>query len=253
MLYQELPPIESTPLDGWGRWLAPALVAGAALSAGLLLFLIGQGAVAGGVIVAGFVAALVVMFRRPAGHARPEPLVVGPEYELLGSALGLSADPVALTTGEGSLLLVNAAYRERFGGARVPLDLAASDEAREGLELAQGMAWRDGAGCVAGIETIAGTTPVEVERVGTGEDLLLWRFAKPAAPDPISLEAKRLRGRAGDLLSRAGVLAAFVDPQGTVIACNRLFEERALGGQSGKDLPRLTDLVAETEHQGDHH
>jgi len=31
MLYQELPRIESTPLDGWGRWLAPALIFAAAL------------------------------------------------------------------------------------------------------------------------------------------------------------------------------------------------------------------------------
>ena len=29
MLYQELPRIESDPLDGWGRWLVPALVAAA--------------------------------------------------------------------------------------------------------------------------------------------------------------------------------------------------------------------------------
>ena len=42
MLYQELPPIDSTPLDGWGRWLAPALIAGAALTAALLLLLVGQ-------------------------------------------------------------------------------------------------------------------------------------------------------------------------------------------------------------------
>ena len=28
MLHQELPRIESTPLDRWARWLAPALIAG---------------------------------------------------------------------------------------------------------------------------------------------------------------------------------------------------------------------------------
>jgi two-component system cell cycle sensor histidine kinase/response regulator CckA len=250
MLYQELPSIASTPLDGWDRWLAPALIAGAALTAAFLLLLVGQAAVAGVLLAAGILCAIVVYAGRPAARTPSEPLVLGPDYALLGSALSLSGDPVALTTGEGSLLLVNNAYRERFGGARVPLELAASDDARQGLELAQGMAWRDGAGCVAGIETIAGASPVEVERVGTRDDQLLWRFATPAAPDPISLAANRLRGRAGDLLGRAGVLAAFVDPQGSVIACNRLFEDRALGGHSLKDMPRLTDLVTETEHQG---
>jgi two-component system cell cycle sensor histidine kinase/response regulator CckA len=247
MLYQELPKIESTPLDGGGRWLVSALIVAAAVSAALLLLLFGERKIAAAVVVAGLAAAAFVYFRAPMPIAPTEKLAVGPDYALLGSALGLSSDPVALTTGEGSLLLVNAAYRERFGGARPPLQLAASDEARQGLELAQTMAWRDGAGCVAAIDTEAGPLPLEVERVGTQGDLLLWRFVKATAPDPVTMAANRLTGRAGDLLGRAGVLAAFIDPQGTVIACNQLFEQRALGGMAAEEPPRLTDLVEETE------
>ena len=160
--------------------------------------------------------------------------------------MGLSSDPVALTTGEGSLLLVNAAYRDRFGSARPPLELGSDDDARQGLSLAQSMAWRDGGGCVAGIETTSGQTPVEVERVGTQNDLLLWRFVKASTPDPVTMAANRLHGRAGELLSRAGVMAAFVDPQGKVIAHNQLFEERALG-EAQSEPPRLGDLVEETD------
>src|SRR6185503_1186304 len=122
-------------------------------------------------------------YRTPQRSRPSDPLLVGPDYALLGSALGLSTDPVALTTGEGSLLLVNAAFRERFGGARPPLELAADDDAAEGLKLAQTMAWRDGGGCVAAVETIAGATPVEVERIGTADNLLLWRFVRPGLPD----------------------------------------------------------------------
>jgi len=250
MLYQELPPIESTALDGWARWLAPALVVGAAASAVVLLLLLGLPMIAGGAAVAGIAAGAFAYLRTPASAVPEEPLVVGPDFALLGSALGLSGDPVALTTGEGSLLLVNAAYRERFGAGRPPLELGGDDEAQQGLRLAQSMAWRDGAGCVAGIETIAGSTPVEVERVGSQNDLLLWRFVKTAAPDPITMAANRLHGRAGDLLGRAGVLAAFIDPQGKVIAHNRLFEERALAGHPGGEAPRLTDLVEESEDGG---
>jgi two-component system cell cycle sensor histidine kinase/response regulator CckA len=246
MLYQELPQIDSTPLDGWGRWLAPALILGAALTAAFLLFLFAQPLIAGAVAFAGLVAAGFA-YARSTPASPPEPLVVGPDYALLGSALGLSNDPVALTTGEGSLLLVNAAYRERFGGARPPLELAANDDAAQGLMLAQTMASRDGAGCVAAIETAAGTTPVEVERVGTGDDLLLWRFVKATAPDPVTATENRLRGQAGDLLSRAGIMAALLDPQGKVIACNRLFEERALVGPRKGEPPRLGDLVEEAE------
>ena len=230
MLHQELPSIESTPLDEWGRWVAPALVGAAAATAALLLFVEGLALLAGTAVAAGLAGAAFAYFRTPAASAPAEPLVAGPDYALLGSALGLSSDPVALTTGEGSVLLVNAAYRERFGGARQPMDVAADEEARQGLKLAQAMAWRDGAGCVAAIDTCSGQSPIEVERVGSHDDLLLWRFVKSAAPDPIAVASNRLRGRAGDLLSRAGLLAAFVDPHGEVIAYNRLFGERALGG-----------------------
>jgi two-component system cell cycle sensor histidine kinase/response regulator CckA len=246
MLYQELPRIESTPLDGWGRWLAPALIVAAALSAAALLLFVGQPLIAAALFLAGLAGAAFAYMRATPASVPREPLVVGPDYALLGSALGLSSDPVALTTVEGSLLLINGAYRERFGGARPPLDLAATDDAKRGLELAQTMAWRDGAGCVAGIETEAGSTPIEVERVGANDEFLLWRFVKPASPDPIASAANRLRGRAGDLLSRAGVLAAFVDPQGRVLACNRQFEARALVDSEEKDPPRLMDLVKET-------
>jgi two-component system cell cycle sensor histidine kinase/response regulator CckA len=250
MLYQELPAIESTPLDGWGRWLAPALIAGAAVTAAAVLLIAGQPLIAGAAMLLGLAAAAFGSLRSPTATAPNEPLVLGPDYALLGSALGLSSDPVALTTGEGSLLLANAAYRERFGGTPPPLELAAGEDAREGLTLARTMAWRDGAGCVAGIETIGGSTPVEVERVGTQNDLLLWRFVKTAAPDPVAATIGRLRGQAGDLLGRAGIMAALIDPQGNVIAYNRLFEQRALGGQAKSEAPRLNELVEEAEGGG---
>jgi two-component system cell cycle sensor histidine kinase/response regulator CckA len=246
MLYQELPQIESTRLDGWGRWLTPALIAGVAVTVALLLLLFGQPFIAAFIIAGGVAVATFAFMRTRETKVPAEPLVVGPDYALLGSALGLSPDPVALTTGEGSLLIVNGAYRERFGGSCAPLDLAADEEAKQGLELARTMAWRDGGGCVAGIATTVGTTPVEVERVGTRDDLLLWRFVKTASPDPIASTANRMRGRAGDLLTRAGVLAAFVDPEGQVIACNRLFEDRALAGHASTGA-RLSDIIRETD------
>ena len=250
MLYQELPAIESTPLDGWGRWLTPALIVGAAGSAAVLLLIAGLPLVAGALGLLGLAAAAFLSLRTSSAPAPSEPLVAGPDYALLGSALGLSGDPVALTSGEGSLLLANAAYRERFGGTPPPLELAADDDAREGLTLARTMAWRDGAGCVAGIETVSGPTPVEVERVGTQNDLLLWRFVKTAAPDPIAATVGRLRGQPGDLLGRAGIMAALIDPQGNVIANNRLFEQRALGGHAKAEPPRLNELVEEAEGGG---
>ncbi len=219
------------------------LIVAAAVTVAGLLMVAGQPVIAAIMFVAGLAVAAFAYLKTPAPRIDDQVLRSEPDYALVGSALGLSNDPIALTSGEGSLLIVNSAYRERFGGAPPPLEVAASDEARQGLKLAQTMAWRDGAGCVAAIETSSGTMPVEVERVGAHSDLLAWRFIKSAAPDPISVATNRLQGRAGELLSQAGLLAAFVDPHGKVIAHNRLFEERALSRSARDEMPRLEEFV----------
>src|SRR5437588_11361728 len=108
MLYQELPRIESTPLDGWGRWLAPAVIVAAAVTIAALLIVVGQPLLGAGSAVVGFAGAVAVYLKAPHETAPHEPLVLGPDYSLVGSALGLSHAPCALTTSEGSLLIVNA-------------------------------------------------------------------------------------------------------------------------------------------------
>src|SRR6476620_9933909 len=115
MLYQKLPSIDSSPLDGWVRWIVPTVVAAAAASGALLLLILGLPIVAGAVVVAGVAGAAFTYLRTPQPVAPTEPLVAGPDYGLVGAVLGLSSDPVVLTSGEGSVLLVNQAYRERFG------------------------------------------------------------------------------------------------------------------------------------------
>src|SRR5438874_1425665 len=249
MLYQELPRIESTRLDGWNRWLAPAVIVGVAFTVALPLVLIGQPYFAAAATLIGVAGATTVHFRTHPETAPGEPLVVGPDYSLVGAALGLSREPTALTTSEGSLLIVNAAYRERFGGTRPPLDLASDDQARQGLQLAKSMAWRDGAGCVAGIATDAGTSPVEVERVGSRGDLLLWRFPDPSPPDPLTSAVKRVQGAVGERLAKAGVLSAVVDAKGKLLAANRPFLQRALQSNESDASLRFSDLVELGEDQ----
>jgi two-component system, cell cycle sensor histidine kinase and response regulator CckA len=246
MLYQELPSIDSTRFDGWAKWLAPVLAGAAAATLAVMLLLVGQPVLALAALLAGGIAA-VVLARNPANvRAEPEPLVGGPDYSVVGSALGLIRDPVALTNRDGSLLVVNSAYRERFGNGS-PLDLAAAGEARDGLKLAQTMALRDGAGCVAGVETVKGNTPVEVERVGALENLLLWRFPQPQAADPLTAATRRLSGHLGERLAGGGVLAAVVDEAGMILAANRLFAERAFGPSQPHQGARFSQLVERGE------
>jgi len=242
VLYQELPSIDASPLDGWGRWLVSGVVAAAALTVAFVLLLAGYPVLSVLAVVAGVGGGYVAQ-RRPRRVINiEEPLAGGPDYSLVGSALGLSRDPVALTGREGALLVVNTAYRERFGSTP-PLALAVSDEARDGLKLAQTMAWRDGAGCVTGIETSAGVSPVEAERVGARNDLLLWRFPEPAPPDPLSIAVRRIEGAIGERLAAAGVLAAVVDGKGAIVAANSVFADRAIGPDQQLAKTRFSELV----------
>ena len=242
MLYQELPRIDSTPLDGWSRWLAPALVGAAGMTAAFVLALLGFPRIGGLTVLVGAGIAILLLRKPTASPAPAEPLVGGPDYSLVGSTLGLSQDPVALTSGEGSLLVVNATYRERFGRTP-PLELGDGEEAQQGLRLAQSMAWRDGAGCVAGIKTAAGTSPVEVERVGARSDLLLWRFPGPPGPDPLSAAVRRVDGPTGRRLAAANILAAVVDSNGTILAANSRFSDRALAPGQKAQGARFGELV----------
>jgi two-component system cell cycle sensor histidine kinase/response regulator CckA len=248
MLHQELPQIDPAPFGGWTRWLAPALVAGAALSVALLLLVAGQPIAAIVIVVAGAIAAAWSARRLPRPSAVPEALASGPDYSVVGSVLGLVREPAALTTGEGSLLIANQSYRDRFGSIR-PLELAADGEAGEALNMAQSMAWRDGAGCVTGVATRFGSFPVSVERAGLQGELLIWSFPDPAQVDPLTLAARRLNGLAGERLGAAGVLAAAVDDKGMVIGANRLFEERALVDRRDGPAMSFSELVQVGEDQ----
>ena len=132
MLYQELPRIDAGPFDGAGRWLEPAVAVAAGLTAALVLLLIGAPMLAVLALLVG-VGVAAMNLRRSAIPVPPsEPLVGGADYALVGSALTLTRDPVALTDGDGSMLIVNADYRQRFGSTP-PLQLAASDAARSRL------------------------------------------------------------------------------------------------------------------------
>ncbi len=245
MLQQELPLLDSRPVHGASRWLMPAIASAAALTGAGLLWIAGaSGAALAFLAIAAIgLAALAVVRRRPAAQVpQVEQLVGAPDFSLVGSMLALTGDAAALTDAEGNLLTANTAYRDRFH-ARRPDTLALDPDSGQALGTARTMAWRDGGGCAAGIETEAGCYALEVERVGGRSDLLLWRFLKPAPSDPIASSAQRLRGAAGEALSAAGVLAAFVDADGKLLAWNSLFGSRALGSHDISEPPRLAQVV----------
>src|SRR5687767_8098871 len=147
MLYQELPSIDSAPLDGVSRWLTPALVGGAALTGSLLAWLVGYPLAAAAFIAGGLIGATATAFKWPAKRAAlpaTDTLSLGPDYSVIGSTLGLTREPAVLTSGEGSVLIANSAYRDRFGGACSPLELGTDEDSSHSLQVVKSMARRDG-------------------------------------------------------------------------------------------------------------
>lgn len=248
MIQQDIAVLDPAPAAGLG-WLAPAISGAALLTLALVLWVTGAGGAAlaaGALGLIAIPATYLVLRRREAPAPDLTQALVTPDYSIIGAALGTSDDPAALTSADGAMLVANAAYRERFGST-APDKLASDEESAKAVDTACGMAWRDGGGCATGIETSVGAHALEIGRVGVRNDLLLWRFLRPTAADPIAVAANRLRGRAGDLLSGAGVLGAFVDREGRLLSWNALFGARALIGHDPGDPPRLTELVEPAE------
>ena len=242
MLYQELPDLNVDPLGKGSRWLVPGIAFAAALSGALLFLIFDQPLLAGAFVLlcggAGWAATRLE--RQPAPSV--EGLASGPDYALIGSALGLTREAAALTNADGHLLLANETYRQRFE-QMPPLKLGQGEEAGKALDAARTMACRDGAGCAGRIEAGAETLAVEVERVGASGDLLLWRFPTPSAPDPLALASDQIAGAIGERFGNAGVMAALVDGEGRLLAANRAFTARALHEETAAHKPRFTDLV----------
>ena len=238
MLHRQLAPLDAHPLStgplGSGpRWLVPALVIGVAASGTILFWAAGANAFAL-IFFAGFVAMLVAAFvvEREGARVPDGAAIAVPDLTLIGTTLALLRDAAVLTDAEGQILVANAPYRARFPDAE-PLALG------ETLLDARMRAWRDGS---AGT-TLADETVVEIERAGARGDLLLWRFLLAARPDVLSVVGKRIAGSTGESLAAAGVMAAFVDSDGRMIAANKPFTDRAIGRLYQGDVPSIQDLL----------
>jgi two-component system cell cycle sensor histidine kinase/response regulator CckA len=233
MLHAKLAAIDAEPVPRGEPWLVPLVVAVLLAGAALVAF-------AGGFLTAaiplGVGALALALFgwfrRRPAEIAEAGTPAIAPDFALLSAGLNLCLDPAVLTDGEGRLLSLNRAYRDRFPTLPHPLALGLGEESDAALGEAQALALRDGESHVVDLPVDGGTLSASVERVGHGRDLLLWRFPPPRR-SPISLLVERMTGNEGVVLGEAGVLAAVVDAEGQVIAANSLFERRAPGGAAG--------------------
>ena len=211
-----------------------AVLAAAAASAALLLWSVGDlrfaAAFFAGMIALGLPLALFV--RR--GPAVEEAVQAAPDLSLLRAALDASAEPIAITDSRGALIAANRGCEDYLGG-RPPAELESSGPALSA-------ALRDGA---AAFEAVSGDgRTARVSLTQAGPDHLVWTFA-PAGDDDLVGEARRLlSGAAGDRIGEAGLMAVLASASGSLIAANRAFQIRAMGGADAEaEGISLVDLL----------
>jgi two-component system, cell cycle sensor histidine kinase and response regulator CckA len=220
----------SVPLRDW-------LVLGGAIaaSAGALWTLTGQPLLAAGFVGGvGVVGALLRVMTRRSEPAQEQDFAL-PDWSVTSAAIARDDIAIAITDRAGRLVCANPLMGEWFGISaappRLPLERASVDQ----LEAATRAAWRDGSAAVPGLVSSQGTWRGEVARAGRGEDFLIWRFAPVVTQDLVADMAGHVSGKLGRALAREGLQAAVVSPEGTILAANAAFAQRATGS-AGSDL-----------------
>jgi two-component system cell cycle sensor histidine kinase/response regulator CckA len=215
----------------------------AGLSVGLVALLSGwEGAAA--IVLAVALAAAAILFPRSALPSELTIPVAGAiDYTLIGPILAACDCPAALSTQEGSLLVANPAFRERFGAGTGLLQIGDDDMAREGVRLALTMAVRDGAGCVGGVSWRGESVPVEVDKVGASGATYLWKFPDAAGNRTLAGAAGHLNGSGGQQLDDAGIASFVIDDEQRIVAANRSFRDRVVSGDQTIINAVLSDLL----------
>ncbi len=228
-------------------WAAAVLAAAAA--AGLILWLVGDMAVAAGFAAAAILlvaVAIAVMALRPAPAVEA---AVEHDWALIRDLAEASTDGVAVTDRGGRLVCANDRYEQLFGGFPTPPSVPLAGDGASDLAVAGRAAWRDGRATIA-LRGAAGAIEATITRAGQQQDMLVWRFASVGVPggQPAALAAS-LEGPLGGQLGASGIMAALVTAEGYVLAANAVAKTRATGSADGvlqgEDLARFL-----TEGQG---
>jgi two-component system, cell cycle sensor histidine kinase and response regulator CckA len=197
-------------------------------TAGLLLWVVGDAAIAAGFSAMVMAAAALILFVR-----RVYPPVVAARLDFDWSLVRDAADnddaAIAITDRAGRLVCANTLHEGWFGGPVAPPALAVEAGDVNALTAAGKSAWRDGRGEARGLRRDAMLFDAEVTRSGRSENHLVWRF-RPATQFDLMAEARRLiEGPAGARMGEAGMMAALIGAEGKIRAASHVFSTRATG------------------------
>jgi two-component system cell cycle sensor histidine kinase/response regulator CckA len=157
--------------------------------------------------------------------------MASPDWSVTVAAIERPGEGVAIVDRANRLVCANTTYSQWFGADSAPPNLPLDRAGLEALARTAREAWRDGSGKAERLEAADGSASwgARAERAGRGEDYLVWRFTGLAEEDFVEDLARRVVGPLGRLLSRGGVEAALVGPDGLVRAAGTGFAQRATG------------------------
>ncbi|MCB2089447.1 MAG: PAS domain-containing protein, partial [Sphingomonadaceae bacterium] len=185
---------------------------------------------AGALAVVGAGGALLLRLK----PAQVEESFAAPDWSVTVAAIERPGEAIAITDRANRLACANSTFVSWFGAVHAPPNLPIDRSSLEALARAAREAWREGAGSAAELVSGAGQHrwSGRAERAGRGEDYLIWRFHRLEAEDTTGNLGGLLTGNFGRLLSRSGVEAALVAPDGTIKAVNSGFALRAVGDET---------------------
>ncbi|WP_164117037.1 response regulator [Sphingorhabdus sp. Alg239-R122] len=217
------------------RRTAAILVLAVLLSAIIIYFSVGSVALTG--IFAGAMLALVVFFyayRRqyPATVAED---VVTPDWSVTFAAADQADTAIAITDRAGRLTCANSCFSDWFGPQTAPPKMPFEKEDNDRLVEAGRSAWRDGSSETGDLRVGDQCYDAEIQRIGRGEDYLLWRFTPFMQTDIVSEANRMLAGKPGEMLGVSAIMSAVIGREGHVRSANSAFIARATG-DAGADI-----------------
>jgi len=218
-----LSPVRSAALVAGGCGVAAALI--------ILIVTRNLAIAAGFFATALMIAAGLIIFRRLFPPVRAE--AAEPDWSVARTLAASSPEAVAITDRAGRLVCANGRYETLFSGFPTPPALPLDDASVASLSTAGRAAWRDGLASVDRLLARGTPLKVEIERAGTDDDLLVWRFRGTEGLDLAASVENVIAGPTGDRLASAGIMAALIGPDGRIRAANRVLRARAMGHEEG--------------------
>tara|TARA_R110000782_G_scaffold78276_8_gene155557 strand:- start:224600 stop:227017 length:2418 start_codon:yes stop_codon:yes gene_type:complete len=226
--------------DRRGRFALPLLFAAAILSAGLIMWALGDWAVGAGFASAILGAAALIFLFRPTEEENVTMREAVPDWTVARTAADACGTAIAVTDRSGRLVCASNLYGEWFPGYPAPSALPLEGDGVRRLVEASRDALRDGEGRCADLVRGALHADAQIMRTGLGEDYLLWHFRPVHQTSIIDEFTRMISSDVGTQFGEAGIMAAIIGAEGRIRGANEAFVLRATGrGEAdlnGRDL-----------------